>query len=174
MLYYQKGGLVLALFILPCKSAHLPLKKEEDDMNEFTPWQSVGVFKFDDDIVKYQERLADWAFEPKDSYGDEYYKSNDGTRMISVHKGKIGSIFCYDTLIYQDTNLIGLTVHEFAQLLDTKPTGEPEEMDFEDDGYPQTIYDFDDIGVRVWEKKGKIVTIIVAGKDSYSDEPYED
>lgn len=144
-------------------------------MNKFTPWQSVGVFKFDDEITHYHKSLSNWRFEAQNEYGTAFYHHPHDDFMISVDKHqKIQSIFCYDTLIYQDTNLIGLTVHEFAQLLDTKPTGEPEEMDFEDDGYPQTIYDFDDIGAQVWEKKGKIVTIIVAGKDSYSDEPYED
>lgn len=31
-----------------------------DNVLEFTPWQSVGVFKFDDDIVNYQNELANW------------------------------------------------------------------------------------------------------------------
>lgn len=145
-----------------------------DNVLEFTPWQSVGVFKFDDDIANYQNELADWIFEPIDKYGDEHYKTSNDTRIISIHSGKIGSIFCYETLIYQGVNLIGLTIDEFKNITQSDYVGTPEEMDFEDDGYPQVIYNFDDIGARVWVKKGKIVTIIVAGKDSYSDEPADD
>lgn len=145
-----------------------------DHVLEFIPWQSVGVFKFDDDIANYQNELTNWVFEPIDEYGLEHYHLNDDSRMISIRHGKIGSIFCYETLIYQGINLIGLSIDEFKHITQSDYVGTPEEMDFEDDGYPQTIYDFDDIGARAWVKKGKIVTIIVAGKDSYSDEPADD
>lgn len=145
-----------------------------DNVLEFTPWQSVGIFKFDDDVTNYQHELDDWIFEPTDKYGNEHYKTQDDTRIISIYKGKIGSIFCYDMLTHQGVNLIGLTIDEFSKHLNATYIGNPEEIDFEDDGYPQTIYDFEDIGARVWVKQGKIITIIVAGKDSYSDEPCYD
>ena len=145
-----------------------------DHVLEFTPWQSVGIFKFDDDIANYQNELTSWIFEPLDKYGDEHYKTPNDTRIISVHNSKIGSIFCYETLIYQGVNLIGLTIDEFKNITQSDYVGDVDVLDFEDDGYPQSVYEFEDIGAQVWEKQGKIVTIIVAGKDSYSDEPFDD
>lgn len=146
-----------------------------DNVLEFVPWQSVGVFKFDDDIANYHDYLADWRFEPMDEYGDEFYHHPDGMLFISVYQGKkIGSIFCYETLIYQGINLIGLTIDEFKAVLGADYVGDVDVLDFEDDDHPQSIYDFESIGARVWEKQGKIITIIVAGKDSYSDELCDD
>ena len=145
-----------------------------DHVLEFTPWQSVGIFKFDDDITNYQQALSNWYLTPKNEYGVEHYHLNDDSRMISIRHGKIGSIFCYETLIYQGVNLIGLTIDEFKNITQSDYVGTPEEIDFEDDGYSQTIYNFDDIGARAWVKKNKIVTIIVAGKESYSDKPFDD
>lgn len=145
-----------------------------DNILEFIPWQSVGIFKFDDDIVNYQDKLTDWWFEPKDEYGVKHYHLNDDTRMISIRDGKIGSIFCYETLIYQSVNLIGLTIDEFKAVTGADYVGDVDVLDFEYDGYPQSVYEFESIGAQVWEKQGKIVTIIVAGKDSYSDEPCDD
>ena len=145
-----------------------------DHVLEFTPWQSVGIFKFDDNIINYQQELSDWYLSPKDEYGVEHYHLNDDSRMMSVRNGKIGSIFCYETLIYQGVNLIGLTIDEFKRITQSDYVGDVDVLDFEDDGYPQSVYEFEDIGAQVWEKQGKIVTIIVAGKDSYSDEPFDD
>ncbi|MDO4896522.1 MAG: hypothetical protein Q3971_04080 [Moraxella sp.] len=145
-----------------------------DNVLEFAPWQSVGIFKFDDDIVKYQTELAQWRFEPKDEYSTEHYHLDD-YRIVSVNKQqKIQSIFCYETLIYQGTNLIGLTIDEFKSVTGADYVGDVDVLDFEDDGYPQSVYEFESIGAQVWEKQGKIITIIVSGKDSYSDELCDD
>ena len=80
----------------------------------FIPWKSVGIFKFDDEIKNYQTELSDWIFEPKNEYGTEHYHTQDDTRMIAVNKQqKIQSIFCYECLMYQGVNLIGLSINDF-------------------------------------------------------------
>jgi hypothetical protein len=35
-------------------------------------------------------------------------------------------------------------------------------LDFEDDGIPQFVYEFETIGLQVWEKNSRIVTIIAS------------
>lgn len=141
----------------------------------FAPFVSVDIFHFDDDIANYHTHLADWRFEPMDKHSNEFYHHPDETLFISVYRGKtIGSIFCYKTLIYQGTNLIGLTIDEFKAVTGVDYVGDVDVLDFEDDGYPQSVYEFESIGAQVWEKQGKIITIIVSGKDSYSDEPCYD
>lgn len=145
----------------------------DNDFN-FKPWQSVGVFHFDDNINHYQEILSDWIFEPQDKYGKEHYHSVNHRMIISVYQHKIISIFCYETLYYQGVNLIGLTIDEFMNITQANFVGEPEVIDFEDDSYPQTIYHFDMIGAMVWTKQHHIVTIIVAGRESYSNESCDD
>lgn len=138
------------------------------------PLQSISSFQFDSDILQYQMLLSNWELEPMDEFGKEYYKSPDNNLMLAVRKQKLESIFCYQTLYYQNINLIGLTIAELCQLFNTQPTGEVSEYDFEDDGYPQFVYQFDTIGLQVWEKQGKIVTIIASGQESYSNEPFYD
>lgn len=141
---------------------------------EFKPWQSVGVFHFNDNIEHYQHILSDWIFETQDKYGKEHYHTHNHRMIISVYQHKIISIFCYETLYYQGVNLIGLTIDEFMNITQANFVGEPEVIDFEDDSYPQTIYHFDMIGAMVWTKQHHIVTIIVAGRESYSNESCDD
>lgn len=146
----------------------------KDNMNAFTPWQSVGEFHLESNIGLYQFPNQQWNYYPKDEFGVESYRAVDGSISIYFQDSVIIHIFCHDTLIYHSTNLIGLTIDEFRQITQSDYVGEIDVIDFEDDGYPQNVYEFESIGAQVWEKQGKIVTIVVAGKDSYSDEPYED
>ena len=158
-----------------CVAVVAPLQRIADavknsDTWEFVPWQSVGAFKFYDNIANYKDTLSNWEFEPKDEYCDECYRAPNGHCLGGIRNNKIWTVFCYHTLTYQNTNLIGLTIDEFKQITQANYVGDIDTIDFEDDGYPQNIYRFESIGVQVWEKQGKIVAIIVAGKESYLDE----
>lgn len=145
--------------------------KEQDSLI-IIPFQSVGGFEFGVNIAQYQAVLADWEFEPTDEFGKAYYKSPDGNLILAIREQKIESIFCYQSVYYQGFNVIGLTVQTFENLSNAKPVGDIEQYDFEDDGLPQFVYEFESVGLQIWEKQGKIVTIIAGGKDNYSAEPF--
>lgn len=134
------------------------------------PFQSVDIFGLDSQIENYQSYLNYWHYEPDDEFGKSYYKSLDGNLMIAVRNQKIESIFCYQSLYYKGVNLIGLTLNDFKALMNTEPVGEVDELDFEMDGYPQFVYEFERVGLQVWEKQDLIVTIVASGQDSYLDE----
>ena len=144
-----------------------------DNILEFIPWKSVGKFELNSDIKNYQFPKQNWEYGEKDEFGDEFYRATDNSLTISFQNNKVHNIFCYETLIYQGVNLIGLTIDEFKNITQSDYVGDVDVLDFEDDGYPQSVYEFEDIGAQVWEKQGKIVCIIVADKESYSDEPFD-
>ena len=57
-----------------------------------------------------------------------------------------------------------MTVEEFISDTDEKYYGEVDKLDFEDDGIPQYVYEFDDIGLQVWSKNNVIVTVIASSE----------
>lgn len=136
------------------------------------PFKSVGDFGFGENIAQHQKILSDWEFEPVDKFGKVYYKSPDDNLMLAVRNQKIESIFCYRWVYYQGINLIGLTVQAFENLSNAKPVGDIEQYDFEHDGFPQYVYEFESVGLQIWEKQEKIITIIAGGKDNYATEPF--
>lgn len=148
------------------------MTKEITKSPAITPFESVGNFGFGENIIQYQKILSDWEFEPADKFGKAYYKSPDDNLMLAVRNQKIESIFCYRWVYYQGVNLMGLTVQAFENLLNAKPVGKIEQYDFEHDGFPQYVYEFESVGLQIWEKQGKIITIIAGGKDNYSNEPF--
>lgn len=144
-----------------------------DNKLEFIPFKSIGKFIFDTNIDAYHDELTSFNYEEPDEFNKEYYRSHDDNLMIAVRNNVLESIFCYKELYYQNTNLIGLNLVEFQKLLQSNYVGDVEEYDLGDE-VPQLVYQFDEIGVQVWTKQDKVVTIIASGKESYSDEPFED
>ena len=141
----------------------------------FVPFKQVGVFQLDDDIEKYTDVLSTYIYTPPDEDGYEHYHiaepySDDDEHFISVFEEKIRAIFCYKELIFNNTNLIGLTIEEFKKATNTDYVEDIEEMDIFDDEPPKYIYYFDDIGAQVWTHYGYVTDIIVAGYWSYSDD----
>lgn len=143
-----------------------------DNKLVFIPLNSIGKFIFDTDVNQYYDELAVFNYEETDEFNKEYYKSQDGNLIIAVRKNILESIFCYKELYYKNTNLLGLSLSEFSKLLQTDHVGYVEEYNLGDE-VSQFVYQFDEIGVQVWTKQSKVVTIIASGLESYSDEPFE-
>lgn len=76
----------------------------------------------------------------------------------------IENIKCYKYFIYKSKNLIGMSIEKFIEHTGERYYGEIDTLDFEEDGLPQSVYEFEDIGAQVWVKNGKIVTIIAYGR----------
>ena len=141
----------------------------------FIPFESVGIFNFGDEIEKYSDVLSRYCYTPPNEDGDEYYHiaepyTDDDEHFIRVYDGKIRAIFCYKELIFNNTNLIGLTIEELKKATNADYVGDIEEVDIFDDEPPKYIYYFDDIGAQVWTHYGYVTDIIVAGYWSYSDD----
>lgn len=143
-----------------------------DNKLVFIPLNFIGKFIFDTDVNQYYDELAVFNYEETDEFNKEYYKSQDGNLIIAVRKNILESIFCYKELYYKNTNLLGLSLSEFSKLLQTDHVGYVEEYNLGDE-VSQFVYQFDEIGVQVWTKQSKVVTIIASGLESYSDEPFE-
>lgn len=138
----------------------------------FIPFCCVGEFEFERTILDYPILRLNWIFEPADEFCKEYYHRPDGGVILAVRHQIIESIFCYDEIVFNGVNLIGLTISELQILMNTQYVGTVDVLDFEDDGYPQSVYDFDEVGLQVWEKQGKVITIIAGGKNNYSTLPF--
>lgn len=140
------------------------LTKDKSNMiSILNPKISQGNFLFGDDINKYKNDY-DFELSPKDISGYEGYTIYNPETCLFVENGKIASIASYEECIYKGRNLIGMTIVEFMRFTGEKYYGEVDEADFEEDDIPQYIYEFEDIGLQVWEKGkgGKIITIIAS------------
>lgn len=134
---------------------------------KFLPFVSVGDIYFGELINKYIDSL-NLVYEPDDSgIGIEtYVHSGLGISLnISALSKRIEFIICKHNLFYLAKNIIGMNIVEFITYTNEKYYGDIDIADFEEDGVPQYIYEFDDIGLQIWVKNGIIVTAIAASKE---------
>jgi hypothetical protein len=132
------------------------------------PFKKVGKFVLGESIDLYKDRynlvLEDDGFED-DSTGLITYnlESPDTSPCVDKENKTIRFIMCNEELFFKGRNLIGLTIEEFMSHTRENYIGEVDIIDFEEDEIPQNVYEFENLGLQVWEKgeKGKIITIIV-------------
>lgn len=136
------------------------------------PFNRVGDFVLGDNI---KNLLINFPFKITDFSHDEIapsinYSVNNPKITLYVSNGKIDFIGCYEELLYNGINLIGITIEVFSSILDTTYT-EVDLVDFEADELPQYIYEFESVGLQVWVKgnKGKVISIMVNSKEHYLD-----
>lgn len=135
------------------------------------PFSGVGMFLIGDTIDRYKK---DFEFVIKDFSSSNVpsinYTIYSPELTIFTENNIIDSISCYEELLYNGKNLIGITINEFLLFTDENYTC-TEELDFEEDDMPQFVYEFEKMGLQVWEKgkDGKIITIIVNSKEHYID-----
>jgi hypothetical protein len=132
------------------------------------PFKKVGKFALGKSIDLYTERcnlvLEEDDFE-KDTTGLITYNLDkpNTSPCVDEKDRTIRFIICTEELYYKGKNLIGLTIDEFISVTGENYVVEIDTLNFEEDDIPQNVYEFENIGLQVWEKgdKGKIVTIIV-------------
>ncbi|MFD2916841.1 hypothetical protein [Psychroserpens luteus] len=128
----------------------------------FIPFIRIGDFTFESKINNYKSNFK-FAYTPvNDSTEWETYEIEDLGLSLYVEEDNITSIVCRDDCLYKGRNLIGMTIEEFISHTEEKYYGEIDILDYEDDGVPQYVYEFDDIGLQVWCKNNIIVTIIAS------------
>ena len=133
----------------------------------WNPSKGIGPFQIG---VKIEEYIHEFDLElvleeMKDSDDWEAYriKNRDDIRIYSVDS-KVESIACYMHCNYKGNNLIGMTIKQLINVLNTEPEEEVDKYDL-DDGI-QFVYEFDIYGCQVWVKDNIIVTFICG---DYSD-----
>lgn len=141
----------------------------------FIPFERIGDFYLDDEVSKYKNILSKYIHVPKDEYGYEYYHVNEpytdkDSHFIAVTNNKIRAVFCYDNVVFNGINLIGLTIDEFKKITNSDYIGEPDELDIFEDEPPMYDYKFKEIGVTVETHYERINNITVSGHWSYEDD----
>jgi len=130
----------------------------------FIPFERVGDFVFGTKIDEYLDRYS-FDFLPKDdSMGYDSYSIDNPQISLFIENGTIDSISCSEEFLFKGRNIIGMNIEEFMAFADIFPQGDIDELEFEEDDIPQNVYEFEEIGLQVWAKKGIIVTIIASPK----------
>ena len=142
---------------------------------DFVPFEYVGIFKLDDDVNNYLDELSQYVHLEKDEHGFEYYHisepySEKDNLFLSVTDGKIRTVFCYDSAIFNGIELIGLTVDEFKNITNSDYIGEPDELDIFEDKPPLYDYSFKEIGITVTTHYGKIQSLTISGHWVYEED----
>ena len=127
---------------------------------ELFPLKSVGQFKFGNHIQCYTSLLKDFKCDDPDEVGYVHYEDPDESFFITVKDNRIDSIFCYKELWFRGVNLIGVSIEEFQKITESSFVGEIDELHVEDDSIPQLVYQFEELGLQVWERNKVIVTIV--------------
>ncbi len=151
------------------KRQKILIQEKGNNMNlNLIPLKKIGNIIFGESINKYKEKYDLEFIKDVDDLEIDSYRIRQPHVIINVNKSThlIDSIMCYEELYYKGKNLIGLTIKEFVSFTKEKYYGDIDILDFEDDDIPQYVYEFEDIGLQVWEKGkgGKIVTIIAGSK----------
>ena len=127
-------------------------KMTKDEIFEWIPTVRVGPVHLGDTIEKYLENLPIRACpDPFDeseflcyAYGEEEEPS-----YFLDEEDRIWNIVCFDALIYQGTDLIGLPIERVIELVGVAPDeyGEAEE---DVDGEVRIPVEFDRLGLQLW------------------------
>lgn len=134
------------------------------------PFKSVGKILLNSSINNYTSLFSfDVDCFDELSAPSINYSMNKSEITLFVINGIIDSIACYKKLYFNNKNLLDLTVKDLMAFTNQKYYGKVDELNFDEDNIPQYVYEFEKIGLQVWEKgkNGRIVTIIVNGAKHY-------
>ncbi|MCP4350392.1 MAG: hypothetical protein GY795_33405 [Desulfobacterales bacterium] len=134
---------------------------------EWIPLKSVGQFVFGTPIDEYYKKFSLKPI-PEEYYegvGWEVFGISGEDLRLYFEKGRLKAVLCKESCLYRGMNLIGMAIEEVTDMLNEEPDiMEPEELS---DGW-QEVYDFENLGLQLWVKKGTVVTAICS--DICSDE----
>lgn len=127
---------------------------------DLIPFKSVGSFILGENINPIKEKNA-FDFSPIDESGLKSFILQDIGISLYVEGELIESIACHKTCNYKGKNLIQMSFDDFKNHVGLFPYGKKDEVYMSDDEV-QDVYEFDDIGLQVWVKDNKVVTVIVS------------
>lgn len=121
------------------------------------PGLGLGPFKFNSNISDYLDTYRlEKELEEVDITDWITYEVPNTEISIDVEDGLVASISSYDFFCYKNENLIGMQLNKLLELMSPHKYEVGETIEY-DDGEIQTAYEFDDLGLQVWESVGLIV-----------------
>jgi len=121
------------------------------------PGLGLGPFKLNDDINKYVSTYnLTKELEEVDVTGWITYNVPNRDISLDVEDSLIVSICSYDYFCFKNKNLIGMKIKTFVELLSIFSYEIGESVEY-DDVDIQTAYEYDELGLQVWESQGVIV-----------------
>ncbi len=127
---------------------------------DLIPFKKVGAFILGGNIDPIIEKYA-FDFSPVDESGLKSYILKDIGISLYVEEELIESIACHKECNYRGKNIIQMSFNDFKDHTGLLPHGEKDEVYMSDDEV-QDVFEFDDIGLQVWVKDNKIVTVIAS------------
>ncbi|MEM9885465.1 MAG: hypothetical protein AAF849_06200 [Bacteroidota bacterium] len=128
----------------------------------FIPFEQIGEFKLQHSVTGYTNKFVFEVSNGESSTGWVTFSLDEFGLSLFVDKATmvIESISCDEECLYKGRNIINMTIQEFITHSGKVYYDEPDCLDFEEDNIPQYVYEFDDIGLQIWVKNDKIVTVI--------------
>ena len=127
------------------------------------PAVGVGDFHFEESIEQYLATF-DFGYLPKEDSNDthSYYIDNPNMSLWVKDNGLIENIKCTEECLYRGRNMIGMHIDDFLNFYELLPDGDVDELNWEEDGIPQFVYEFNELGLQVWVKNAHVITIIAS------------
>ena len=139
--------------------------------NQLIPLVSLNIFRLNENIETYTQMKHKYEYEPPNSTGWATYRYPDFDITVYCENNIIECITCYQNCFYNKQNLIGVTIGRCKKILNA----EPDSYDFMQVGYddekPQTVYEFDKLGLQIWVANQKVVS--VSCSSFIEDDPIE-
>jgi len=129
---------------------------------------SLGEFKFGSSITQYLEDFKH-DFTPSDSAtGWDNYSFKYPEIDIYTEEDEIISIRCEKHFFWKKKDLIEMHISDFIDLAKEDPD-EVEDIFVYDEEHPQIVYGFEKIGLQIWTRDNKIITVLCADYEDDED-----
>lgn len=124
----------------------------------WVPRRKIGAFEFGADISVYcdEHSLELVPEEYSESVNWEVYRPKAGNFRLYVEEGRIAQMACFESLLLNNVELLGLSIREVQQILGTEPNhdGTIEVID-----EIEQVYEFDEVEAQFWVKDDRVVAV---------------
>jgi len=131
------------------------------------PLEGIGDFRIGSNV---RSVLQEYKYElSEDEYNtgqDTYIFRTLGISLfVNKESGLIESVLSDEECLFKGMNIIGMSLNSFIIHVESEYVGIPDCLDFQEDGIPQYVYEFEDLGLQVWTKNDIVVTVIATKYD---------
>lgn len=126
---------------------------------KFIPFKKVGPFVLGDKVKYYINKHNFIISKGHESTNWDCYELVDEGIELYVEDDIVVSIACRKECYLNGFNLIGMNYHTFLDKFSLPENREHDSAYMASDDDYQDIYEVDEMGVQIWCKKDKIVTV---------------
>jgi hypothetical protein len=125
---------------------------------DWEPCRRVGVFEFGADLSNYRDEyeLELVPEEYSESVGWEVYRPQKDDVRVYVENNSIVQIGCFESLLLEGLELIGLPIQKVKQILGMEPD-ENDILEVMDE--LEQVYEFEQVEAQFWTKDDRVVAI---------------